>query len=342
MKKTRGLNIACLVINLAIVGLGTYAFYSFLKDVNNPISQFRYYTNITAAVTIISSFLMIFANIIAIARGRNSTPKFFFSLRFISAVMSLLTFVTVVCFLAPNMEDGWKELVYGSVFALSVHVILPVLSILMLVFLEIENEFKFRKTFVPFFATVLYALVILGFVFSYVLIKKDVKAASLFAPYYFFCWTNDLIDAFIKYGEFKVEGMTVASNIITSCAVLLISYAGSLIIWIVYKINHAIFVGVEYKAPSKKPAKKEKVGFTQAIKSSMSFTPDVVGNGKVYHISYHDRKKKTWKVKGELADRANKVFNTQKEAIEFAESLAKKNGGSIRIHSMEGFIRKNW
>ncbi|MFA5283396.1 MAG: DUF2188 domain-containing protein [Bacilli bacterium] len=60
----------------------------------------------------------------------------------------------------------------------------------------------------------------------------------------------------------------------------------------------------------------------------------------VYHISQRKDLNK-WQVKKNQAEKAIKLFVTQKEAIEYAEGLAKSQGGSIRVHGMDGKIRKN-
>ncbi len=60
----------------------------------------------------------------------------------------------------------------------------------------------------------------------------------------------------------------------------------------------------------------------------------------VYHISQRKELNK-WQVKRNQAAKAVKLFDTQKEAIDYANQLAKSQGGSIRIHSRVGKIRKS-
>lgn len=71
-------------------------------------------------------------------------------------------------------------------------------------------------------------------------------------------------------------------------------------------------------------------------------TPIVTGvfdNAAVYHISQRKELNK-WQVKKNQANKAVKLFDTQKEAIEYAEALARSQGGSIRVHGVSGKIRK--
>lgn len=65
----------------------------------------------------------------------------------------------------------------------------------------------------------------------------------------------------------------------------------------------------------------------------------VKSSGKVYHISQHPTSNK-WQVKLAKGEKALKLFDTQAEAINYAKEVASNQGGSIRVHSREGKIRK--
>lgn len=60
--------------------------------------------------------------------------------------------------------------------------------------------------------------------------------------------------------------------------------------------------------------------------------------GQKYHISLNDDGK--WQVKGEKAGKALKLFDTQKEAIAYAKTVADNQEGNIVIHKVDGKIRK--
>ena len=47
-----------------------------------------------------------------------------------------------------------------------------------------------------------------------------------------------------------------------------------------------------------------------------------------------------WQVKGTKAERALKLFNTQKEAIDYTKNMAGNQEGNIVIHKTDGKIRK--
>ncbi len=60
---------------------------------------------------------------------------------------------------------------------------------------------------------------------------------------------------------------------------------------------------------------------------------------RVYHISKHPTTGK-WQVKLATGKKAIKLFKTQAEAIAYAKDIIGKQGGSIRIHSLKGKLRK--
>lgn len=64
----------------------------------------------------------------------------------------------------------------------------------------------------------------------------------------------------------------------------------------------------------------------------------------IYHVSQNKDEKsaryKEWRVRKQGSQKTIKYFQTQKEAIEFAEQLAEKAEGSIVIHKKTGEMRK--
>lgn len=63
-----------------------------------------------------------------------------------------------------------------------------------------------------------------------------------------------------------------------------------------------------------------------------------------YHVSQNNDEKsefyKQWRVRKGGSKKTIKFFNTQAEAIVYAEHLAEQAGSSIVIHKMDGKIRK--
>ena len=94
--------------------------------------------------------------------------------------------------------------------------------------------------------------------------------------------------------------------------------------------------GIAEKSPAK-PAPSEK----PKSKRNVNYNPNKYKDGvRVYHISRSKFMSKYWQVKLAGGEKAIKIFPTQAEAITYAKELVRKQGGSIRIHSMKGQLRK--
>lgn len=62
-------------------------------------------------------------------------------------------------------------------------------------------------------------------------------------------------------------------------------------------------------------------------------------SGKVYHITKR-KEDGMWQIKAEGAEKAIKLFKTQKEAIEYCKTLAGNQDASIMVHKEDGSFRK--
>lgn len=96
-------------------------------------------------------------------------------------------------------------------------------------------------------------------------------------------------------------------------------------------------------APAKKAEKKEEAPKAEDARKTQTI---ILENeeGKTYAKAFHVSRRpelNKWQVKATGSDKALKLFNTQKEAIEYANQLAKNQNVSVRVHSKEGKIRKH-
>jgi outer membrane biosynthesis protein TonB len=94
--------------------------------------------------------------------------------------------------------------------------------------------------------------------------------------------------------------------------------------------------------PKPQPVKKEAVEVKE-VKKTETAAPKEVKPVK-YHVSQNKDPRnanyRDWRVRRQGSQKTIKYFSTQKEAIEYAESLADSAGSSIVIHKMDGSIRK--
>ena len=70
-------------------------------------------------------------------------------------------------------------------------------------------------------------------------------------------------------------------------------------------------------APAKKPAKKEEVNYRN------------------YHVNKRKEDGK-WTVKFAGGDKVIKLFDTQKEALEYTKKMAANQGGTVLVHASKG------
>lgn len=349
MNKSQRLNLFDLITNIiviALVGAGAYCGYAYpLKAAGKTFFELNpqaliYLPIIATCVILIGALLMIWSNIVSIIKKRDCTPRFFLSIAFIGAVLGLVN--TIMTFVVGNGFYAQAKFDFALIFnyqggMLFFLFLIPVVSALQFIFFKAEPTINFKKTFSPFIAIILYNIVIV----SLVLASEPKVAVANYVPAFFYCVTPALA------AEFELAyGITVNTThaIIILVASIVGTYVVSVLVWGLNRIMSLIIVGAEYRTGKRAEPKEKKGGFKNYVKEKFSFAGTGARLDHVYHISYHDRKKHTWKVKSEGAGRALKVFPTQKEAIEYAKNEVRKHGGSIRIHSMVGKMRKdvNW
>mgnify|MGYP001409746955 FL=1 len=105
------------------------------------------------------------------------------------------------------------------------------------------------------------------------------------------------------------------------------------------------------EVPTEKPkAVEKKVKVEETVEDDVSEDAEVDAKEtkkqvtNKYHISQNKDEKsprfKSWRVRKAGSNKTIKFFDTQAEAIKFAEGLAERNDGSIVIHKVDGTIRK--
>ena len=101
------------------------------------------------------------------------------------------------------------------------------------------------------------------------------------------------------------------------------------------------------KAPAK-PAPKPKMQVDMSKMTVKTPTQERSGAQKTstgktaYHVSKRDNDGREWKVFIQGSDKVIKLFDTQKEALDYAKSLAKNkdDGSYVLLHGLDGKIRK--
>lgn len=102
--------------------------------------------------------------------------------------------------------------------------------------------------------------------------------------------------------------------------------------------------GKDKKKDEETPKKKTQPETEKDSRESEADEGNTVKNeGRNYHVSLNNAKDsenyKMWRVRKEKSEKTIKHFKTQKEAIDYAESLAKDSDADVVVHRTDGTIR---
>ena len=415
-KKQKVLSVTSLIYNIAIVGFVAGAFiYSYFPSnagvslMASGFSSIRFYTVLSNVLLAIFSLPILIGDIVCLVKKRYELPTWVSILKFLGVVGTTITFLTVVCFLAPNAAKSGEG--YWSMFQgpnLYYHLIVPILAIFSFVFTELNASFKLPYTPIGLVSVVGY---------------------GIFYIINYFCHLID--DGNGGYDWYGFIGDSKRPVWLVAIIMLIASYLICIVLYFLHRLFAGITVGKKvmpieensymrndpnydyssthnfepiyeedrikgsdeeekstekedkpveseetkveqrktFKNQKRKEVKKEDkttqnekeetpVVETSSIEENSEEEIDVEieskketsskvsdqkqndynGKTRTYHISKVPEK--GWQVKLATGKKAIKYFPTQKEAIAFAKSLSETQGGSIRIHSKKGKMRK--
>jgi Na+-transporting methylmalonyl-CoA/oxaloacetate decarboxylase gamma subunit len=330
--KIIGIVLNYLIFALEVFFFCTYTFGVFTGGENAPgMDTFRFFTNDSNLLLGLACAVLGTSQIIAL-HGKKNVPLWTLILKLCGTVGTALTFLTVYCYLAPTM--GWDIAIAPSYF-LWVHTALPLFGALSFIFFDREPVMKGKDCFYGLIPTVLYALFIIPLVSTGTI--KDPYGFTNFAAQAW--WISLLVVIGMAGGTLLVSFLLVlAHNKVLKAAAK-------------ESAEKKAEAPKEEKKEETKPVAQDDIPVTEDTgdeeaeeaeeeKEEAEATAKGYQNGpRVYHISQHDGGK--WQVKLATGQKAIKLFDTQAEAIDYAKGLVKTQGGSIRVHSMKGSIRKD-
>ncbi len=408
-KKQKILTIVSLIYNIAIVGFVAGAFiYSYFPS--NPdaalmakgIQSVRFYTVLSNLLLALFTLPALIGDIVSLVKKKYLLPSWVGVLKYLGTVGTTITFLTVVCFLAPVAAKNGQG--YFSMFQgpnLYYHLIVPVLAILSFGFMELNLVVKMPQTPIGLSSVIGY---------------------GIFYVVNYYCHFID--DGNGSYDWYGFIGDSKRPVWLVAIIMLIASYVICIALYFLHRLFTGITVGkeimpieensymvddphydygsthnfqpiyeedqihdetateeetkeepvvVEEKKKAPKTTKRKQVakkvetpkeekegtpvvenkpveetneeidievtpGKEKVSKSNDSKQNDYNGKARTYHISKVPEK--GWQVKLATGKKAIKFFPTQKEAIAYAKSLSETQGGSIRIHSKKGKMRK--
>ena len=327
-----------LIGNLFVFAVGMIGIMMlvFSPDCNPTI--FHYFTVLSNLLVTAVSLINAVLYAVSYAKDKNYVFAFFQILKLASVGAIAITFTMVVIFLAPaNPSYEW----FGS-YNLFLHAVTPIVAVLSFIFFEYAKKTKFRYFFVPALLLIAYSIFYIAYAFG--------APAGTFVDWYGFMVAPENRIAPIHWNDL-VPGTLALFAAESFGAALVFGF----VFWLLNKIMNLILVGYIYTESGVEPSeeeieeeikqeeKAEEVKTSKAKKTaSATKKPNkkYKDGARVYHIARSKFISRHWQVKLASGEKAIKIFDTQLEAINYAKQLVKTQGGSIRIHSMQGRLRK--
>ncbi len=292
-----------------------------IKDTLTAIAFVKYFTLVTNVLIIICGLISVGYSIDALMKKDKEAllPNFVFTLKLITAVNAMVTFLTVVFYLQYSVYNDptlSTALVANNVLH---HYCAPLLFVVGFIFLDLDKKYDWKLAFFGALVLVIYM--------AYAIPFSNISACSSWwgePPYDFMDYSLVKGWVFLLVPGFLIAGSSIGFGV-----------------WVLNRIVYLIFIGDEIKQETTVEEKEieAKVQVTAEDEEAVEEELRRMKSGpRIYHISKRDDK--MWQVKFAKGKKAIKLFNTQAEAIIFAKKLAASQSGSIRVHSLKGRIRK--
>ena len=362
-----------LIGNLLVFALGVTGITMLMLENSNLAETMKYFTTLSNVLVTLCAFVNLILYAVSLSKKKNYVKEFFQVMKLISVVAVAITFTIVMVFLVPNNVGGFDYFAGSQLF---LHVITPIAAVFSFIFLEYQIKIRFRFFYFPVFFALAYG----AFYISYAFLAPAgqaidwygfmFQAGSRVAP-------ADLTK--FTLGQFLLFlGESLGGGVVFGFVFWLLNKIMNLI-FIGYTVAPEVEEGspaeveepvseekvepVVEEEPVEEPEEEEPVepevkeekeaGITEKspakpasiekpkAKRNVNYNPNKYKDGvRVYHISRSKFMSKYWQVKLAGGEKAIKIFPTQAEAITYAKELVRKQGGSIRIHSMKGQLRK--
>lgn len=342
MQRLRAFNIVNLTLNLLILLLSLASLIILFFDLG--FSCFNYFTTWCALLGGSIAVIGVVYNCLKEIYKEYKIPKSISALKLLNVTNLLVCFFSTLVFIGPGY-------LFESYFYL-IRVILTILSFINYILFDFWHKLSFKYTLFGVIPITLYMLI-----YSFLMVFDVLK------PLYNF------------------ENIHANSWYITLLFFVIIMLGAVLLGWVSNLLNHLfrrLFIGEEYIASGKTTiipklvleGEQEANNIQQNEDNKNTDNEDLnkeeenVANkdetkqesseqlnkpissyqkkftSRVYHISRQKMVGK-WQVKLAGSKKPIKYFDTQLEAINFAKGLVRNQGGSIRIHSLTGQMRKN-
>ena len=343
MQRLRAFNIVNLTLNLLILLLSLASLIILFFDLG--FSCFNYFTTWCALLGGSIAVIGVVYNCLKEIYKEYKIPKSISALKLLNVTNLLVCFFSTLVFIGPGY-------LFESYFYL-VRVILTILSFINYILFDFWHKLSFKYTLFGVIPITLYMLI-----YSFLMVFDVLKPLYNFENIHANSWY-----------------ITLLFFVIIMLGAVLLGWVSNLL----NHLFRRLFIGEEYIASGKTTIipklvlegeqeannlqqnednkntdnqdlnKKEEENVTNKDETKQESSEQLNKpissyqkkfTSRVYHISRQKMVGK-WQVKLAGSKKPIKYFDTQLEAINFAKGLVKNQGGSIRIHSVTGQMRKN-
>lgn len=315
--------IISLAVNLLAIIFSMIGFLLIARD-TVAIAYVKYFTLVTNLLIVVVGTISVGYSVEFLIHKDKVIlhPAYLFILKLITSVGSLVTFLTVVCYLQHSVYTDPSVSAVMHANNVMHHYLAPLTFTLGFILLDLDKKYNWKIFFAGISVLVIYMIYAIP-------LSNIANVRSWWGePPYVFMDINVVKNwMFALIPGFLIGGLGI-----------------SFLVWLLNRISYLLFVGDEIKEDAEETAEEKaieaKVQVTEADEAAVGeILKKSKAGPRIYHISR--REDKMWQVKFANGKRALKLFNTQAEAIVFAKKLAKSQLGSIRIHSLKGRIRKS-
>lgn len=198
MSKVKRNHILSLVFNICIfLMMVVNAVFLYIKKsdgfLKTDFSMFKFFTTDSNILMGLVSLILIPFDILSIKDNKEKTPTFVTVLNLVSTTSVALTFLTVVCFLAPLEigKEGYFSAFTGTNFCY--HFLEPVFAIISFVFFVNKNRLRFYHSFYGIIPMVLYGI----YYVSNIIIHFDNGKINPEYDFYHFAFNGQLSSIYI-------------------------------------------------------------------------------------------------------------------------------------------------
>ncbi len=366
VKKILSLVFTLLCIVLSSIGLALY-YASNAFDASKATSFLPFTINSNIFLAIVG-LLFLIVGIISLVEDR-PLPQWVVQLKLASVTLVSITFLVVIFYLAPlwGIDDTNKSFYLDC--NLFLHVLAPLFAIIGFVLFDVETKIKWRWNWLGTLFVLVYASLYIALIFvnedlgydiynfaheknssSIDILRMVISLVAMIAGSYALAnlwWALNHLSYKCTYKEDAKcdEDAPKEEKKVKEASNNKQPTEEEKQVAPLAKPSSAPTASKHVESSNKtheaaKPVASSKVATPTKKVASKPASNLYNGNTRTYHISTTKSLLGKWQVKLAGGEKAIKVCATQQEAIDYTRELVKSQGGSIRLHSLDGRIRK--